>query len=268
MDEHAKIPADAHRQAVRPRRHGHRDPRDATAAPAAASSTRCWPSRSCRASIRRSACWWTSRTRSSSTPLLRWGNDDIKQRLPAEARGDDRRRLRAVGGRLGQRRLRAHDARARGRATASSSPAASSGSPTATKPTSSSSSRRSIPRRATAASRRSSSSAACPGSRSARRKTSSASAPAARASSSSRTAACRRPTCSARSARATRSAIETLNEGRIGIGAQMLGLAQGALEHAIELHEGAQAVRQGRSPSSRPCSTSSRARRSTSRRRG
>ena len=28
-------------------------------------------------------------------------------------------------------------------------------------------------------------------------------------------------------------AIETLNEGRIGIGAQMIGLAQGALEHAI-----------------------------------
>jgi alkylation response protein AidB-like acyl-CoA dehydrogenase len=30
-----------------------------------------------------------------------------------------------------------------------------------------------------------------------------------------------------------RTAIETLNEGRIGIGAQMVGLAQGALEHAI-----------------------------------
>ena len=30
-----------------------------------------------------------------------------------------------------------------------------------------------------------------------------------------------------------RLAIETLNEGRIGIGAQMVGLAQGALEHAI-----------------------------------
>ena len=29
-------------------------------------------------------------------------------------------------------------------------------------------------------------------------------------------------------------AIETLNEGRIGIGAQMLGLAEGALQHAIE----------------------------------
>src|SRR5205814_8060632 len=28
-----------------------------------------------------------------------------------------------------------------------------------------------------------------------------------------------------------RVAIETLNEGRIGIGAQMLGLAQGALDH-------------------------------------
>src|SRR5206468_9133391 len=28
-------------------------------------------------------------------------------------------------------------------------------------------------------------------------------------------------------------AIETLNEGRIGIGAQMLGLARGALEHAV-----------------------------------
>ncbi|MBA3231616.1 MAG: acyl-CoA dehydrogenase family protein, partial [Acidobacteria bacterium] len=30
-----------------------------------------------------------------------------------------------------------------------------------------------------------------------------------------------------------KTAIETLNEGRIGIGAQMLGLARGALEHAI-----------------------------------
>ncbi|MGE0703631.1 MAG: acyl-CoA dehydrogenase family protein, partial [Vicinamibacterales bacterium] len=29
------------------------------------------------------------------------------------------------------------------------------------------------------------------------------------------------------------TAIETLNEGRIGIGAQMIGLAQGALDHAL-----------------------------------
>jgi alkylation response protein AidB-like acyl-CoA dehydrogenase len=31
-----------------------------------------------------------------------------------------------------------------------------------------------------------------------------------------------------------KAAIETLNEGRIGIGAQMIGLAQGALDHAIK----------------------------------
>jgi alkylation response protein AidB-like acyl-CoA dehydrogenase len=30
-----------------------------------------------------------------------------------------------------------------------------------------------------------------------------------------------------------KTAIETLNEGRIGIGAQMIGLAQGALDHTI-----------------------------------
>ena len=30
-----------------------------------------------------------------------------------------------------------------------------------------------------------------------------------------------------------KTAIETLNEGRIGIGAQMIGLAQGALDHAV-----------------------------------
>src|SRR3954447_4699055 len=33
--------------------------------------------------------------------------------------------------------------------------------------------------------------------------------------------------------RGYKSAIETLNEGRIGIGAQMIGLARGALEHAV-----------------------------------
>jgi alkylation response protein AidB-like acyl-CoA dehydrogenase len=33
--------------------------------------------------------------------------------------------------------------------------------------------------------------------------------------------------------RGYRTAIETLNEGRIGIGAQMVGLAQGALDHAV-----------------------------------
>ena len=33
--------------------------------------------------------------------------------------------------------------------------------------------------------------------------------------------------------RGYKTAIETLNEGRIGIGAQMIGLAQGALDHAV-----------------------------------
>ena len=63
-------------------------------------------------------------------------------------------------------------------------------------------------------------------------------------------------------------AIETLNEGRIGIGAQMIGLAQGALDHAMRYIEGAEAVRQARSPTSRACSSSSRARPPSSRRRG
>ena len=39
-------------------------------------------------------------------------------------------------------------------------------------------------------------------------------------------------------------AIETLNEGRIAIGAQMLGLAEAALDHAVKYSAGAQAVRQ------------------------
>jgi alkylation response protein AidB-like acyl-CoA dehydrogenase len=36
--------------------------------------------------------------------------------------------------------------------------------------------------------------------------------------------------------------IETLNEGRIGIGAQMLGIAQGAYEAGIEVHRRARAI--------------------------
>ena len=40
-------------------------------------------------------------------------------------------------------------------------------------------------------------------------------------------------------------AIETLNEGRIGIGAQMIGLARGAWEFACKYARGAQSIRQG-----------------------
>ena len=51
--------------------------------------------------------------------LLRWGNDDIKRALPAEARRRNRRRLRALGGGLRQRRVRADHARAATTATGS-----------------------------------------------------------------------------------------------------------------------------------------------------
>ena len=191
--------------AVRARRHGHRDARDATAAPArrffhsvlaVEELSRVDPSVGVLVDVQNTLV---------INALLRWGSDDLKQRYLPRLASDTRRRLRAVGSRLGQRRLRADHARARGR-------------------------RRLRPERpqavdhqrqrgrrlhrlrdgrsrrpATAASPRSSSSAALPGSRSARRKTSSASAPAAPASCSSTTAACRGRTCSARSARATRS---------------------------------------------------------------
>ena len=40
-----------------------------------------------------------------------------------------------------------------------------------------------------------------------------------------------------------RIAMETLNGGRIGIGAQMLGLAEGAWDHAVKARQGAQAIR-------------------------
>jgi alkylation response protein AidB-like acyl-CoA dehydrogenase len=58
-----------------------------------------------------------------------------------------------------------------------------------------------------------------------------------------------------------RVAIETLNEGRIGIGAQMVGLAQGALDHAVRYARQRQA---SRSPTFRAFNSSSRAWPSTS----
>ena len=62
-------------------------------------------------------------------------------------------------------------------------------------------------------------------------------------------------------------AIETLNEGRIGIGAQMIGVARGALEAAIATSRSASSSAR-RSPSSRACSSRSRRRRRSSRPRG
>ena len=55
----------------------------------------------------------------------------------------------------------------------------------------------------------------------------------------------RSKTVSASRGKGYKIAIETLNEGRIGIGAQMLGLAEGAWGRAARYPEGAEAIRQG-----------------------
>ena len=52
-------------------------------------------------------------------------------------------------------------------------------------------------------------------------------------------------------------AIETLNEGRIGIGAQMIGLAQGRARSRHQVRRRTANSSASRSPSSRPCSTRS-----------
>ena len=152
--------------------------------------------------------------------------------LPAAARRRHRRRLRPVGSGLRQRRVRADHARAWRTATASSSTAASSGSPTATKPTSSSSSPRSIRTPATAASPRSSSSAA-PGFTVGKKEDKLG----IRASSTCELLFddCRVPRGNVLGevGKGYKVAIETLNEGRIGIGAQMIGLAARRARHAI-----------------------------------
>ena len=58
------------------------------------------------------------------------------------------------------------------------------------------------------------------------------------------TARSRPPTYSAKSGSGYKVAIETLNEGRIGIGAQMIGLAQGALDYGISYAKERQAFGQ------------------------
>ena len=165
--------------------------------------------------------------------VMRWGTDEHQAQVPAEARVEDDRRLLPVRSRLGQRRVRAGDARHRTAATASRSPAASCGSPTATKRTSSSSSPTSIPTPATAASPRSSSIAARPGFTVGKKEDKLG----IRASSTCELLFedCVVPKSQilGEVGKGYKVAIETLNEGRIGIGAQMLGLAQGALDHTV-----------------------------------
>ena len=53
------------------------------------------------------------------------------------------------------------------------------------------------------------------------------------------------------------TAMQTLDHTRVTIAAQAVGIAQGALDYALGLRQGAQAVRQGRSPTSRASSSCS-----------
>ena len=52
-------------------------------------------------------------------------------------------------------------------------------------------------------------------------------------------------------------ALRTLDHTRVTIGAQAVGIAQGALDFAVDYVQRAQAVRQGTSPSSRASSSCS-----------
>ena len=54
-----------------------------------------------------------------------------------------------------------------------------------------------------------------------------------------------------------KTALRTLDFTRPTIGAQAVGIAQGALDAAVGLRQGAQAVRQERRPTSRACSSCS-----------
>ena len=165
--------------------------------------------------------------------LLRWGSDEIKRRYLPEAGVGERRRLRAVGSRLGQRRLRADDAGRRGRRRRSSSPAASSGSPTRNEAdifivfatVNPEAGYRGI----TAFVVERGFAGFTVGKKEDKL--------GIRASSTCELMFedCRVPRANVLGevGKGYKVAIETLNEGRIGIGAQMIGLAQGALDHAI-----------------------------------
>ena len=188
--------------------------------------------------------------------LLRWANDEMKQRFLPQARRRRRRRLRAIGSRLGQRRVRADDARPRGRRRLRAQRTEAldhqrqrggrvhrvrHAGPVGRLPR-----HHRVPRR-TRVSR---------ASPSARRKTSSG----IRASSTCELMLddCHVPRANVLGelGKGYKIAIETLNEGRIGIGAQMLGLARGALDRRSATRRSASSSAR-RSPSSRACSFSS-----------
>ena len=233
MDEQAADSAPAHRQAVRAGRDGDRDPRELRAAPGASffhavlaveALSRVDPSVAVLVDVQNTLV---------INALLRWASDDLKERyLPRLAGGTVGAYALSEAGSGSDAFALATRATERRRRLRPQRPQAVDHERHRSR-TSSSSSRRSIPTPATAASRRSSSSAEFRDSPSAKRKTSSVFARAARASCCSRIATCRARNVLGEIGKGYKVAIETLNEGRIGIGAQMIGLAQGALDHAI-----------------------------------
>ena len=177
--------------------------------------------------------------------LLRWGNDEQKARYLPRMTTDLARRLRALRAGQRQRRLRARRPRPRRRATAGCSPAASSGSPTAPRPGSSSSSPTPTSRKGYKGITAFLVERDFPGFAVGKKENKLG----IRASSTTELIleGCEVPDENVLGpvGQGYKIAIETLNEGRIGIGAQMIGVAPGALEAALEVREGAEAVRQG-----------------------
>ena len=178
---------------------------------------------------------WRARRRSQHPGYQRapaLGERSAEPRVPAAAGAEGRRRLRAVRGGLRQRRVRAGDSCQGARRGLRPELAASSGSPTATRQTSSSSLPTSIPTPAIAGSL-----PFCRARRARihdRKEGRQARHPRQQHVRADLRGLCRRSDCVlGEVGKGYKVAIETLNEGRIGIGAQMIGIAQGALDHAV-----------------------------------
>ena len=181
---------------------------------------------------RRPRSTWTCRTRWSTTRSSAGATTSRRRATSRGSRRDLVGAYRAVGAGLRLRRLRARDPRRAEAATAGSSPAARSGSPTAPRPACSSSSPTPIRPRATRASPAFIVERDFPGFSVGKKEDKLG----IRASSTTELILeqCEVPEANVLGpvGQGYKIAIETLNEGRIGIGAQMIGVAQGALEAA------------------------------------
>ena len=165
--------------------------------------------------------------------LMRWGTDDLKHRYLPQLAARVGRRLCAVRGRLRQRRVCADDARGRGGRRVPSDRPQALDHQRRTRPTSSSSLRRCNPDAGYKGITAFVVERGAPGFSIGKKEDKLG----IRASSTCELLLedCRvsRANVLGEVGRGYKVAIETLNEGRIGIGAQMIGLAQGALDHAI-----------------------------------